>query len=84
MSRTKNTQASSFEDTMGELETLVTEMEKGELPLEDALAKFERGIVLARNSQKMLKEAEQKVQMLMTQNGEETLVDLPGDDDQAQ
>lgn len=66
----------SFEHTMEELETLVNEMEKGDLPLEDALHKFERGISLARTSQQMLKNAEQKVQALINENGQDVLVDM--------
>jgi len=81
MSQAKKTTSPSFEDAMQELETLVEEMEQGDLPLEEALKKFERGVVLARSSQKMLKEAEQKVQVLMANNGEETLVDFDRDDE---
>lgn len=76
MSSAKTTEDLSFEQAMQELEQLVKEMESGELPLEQALAKFERGISLARTSQNILKDAEQKVQILMKQNGEEQLLDL--------
>lgn len=69
----------SFEQSMQELETLVEEMEKGDLPLESALEKFEKGINLARTSQQLLKSAEQKVQVLMEKNGEERLVDMKSD-----
>ncbi|MET1218024.1 MAG: exodeoxyribonuclease VII small subunit [Glaciecola sp.] len=54
----------NFEQAMQQLETIVNQMEQGELPLAEALAKFEQGIKLARTSQSMLKNAEQKVQML--------------------
>ena len=70
----------SFEESMRELEILVEEMEKGDLPLESALEKFEKGINLARTSQQLLKSAEQKVQILMQKNGEERLVDLDLED----
>lgn len=83
MSNAKTTDSLSFEQAMQELEQLVKEMESGDLPLEQALAKFERGISLARTSQSMLKSAEQKVQILMKQNGEDQLQDLPQElDDQ--
>ncbi|GAB5380295.1 MAG: hypothetical protein Alis3KO_09470 [Aliiglaciecola sp.] len=83
MSNAKTTDNLSFEQAMQELEQLVKEMESGDLPLEQALAKFERGISLARTSQSMLKSAEQKVQILMKQNGEDQLQDLPQElDDQ--
>ena len=58
---------------MQELESIVKQMELGELPLEDALQRFERGIQLARHSQQKLKQAEQKVQILMGQNDQASL-----------
>ncbi|MEP4891031.1 MAG: exodeoxyribonuclease VII small subunit [Aliiglaciecola sp.] len=76
MSKDNELPENSFEDTMQELEQLVAEMEQGDVPLEQALAKFERGISLARNSQKMLKAAEQRVQILMQQDQEDILQDL--------
>ncbi len=54
-----------FEEALLELETLVERMEQGQLPLEEALKTFERGIQLSRVCQKALQEAEQKVQILM-------------------
>ena len=52
----------SFEETLAELESIVDEMENGDLPLNKALEKFERGIALSRQGQKSLENAEQKVQ----------------------
>jgi len=62
-----------FEDSLAELEQLVERMEQGNLPLEDSLKLFERGVQLTRACQKALKEAEQKVQLLLEENGEPTL-----------
>jgi exodeoxyribonuclease VII small subunit len=73
MTARKKTEALTFEQSMQELETLVTKMEHGDLPLEDALRSFERGIQLARHSQQKLNDAEQKVQILTSQNGQQTL-----------
>ena len=73
MTARKKAESLTFEQSMQELETLVTKMEQGDLPLEDALQSFERGIVLARLSQQKLKDAEQKVQILTTENGQQTL-----------
>jgi exodeoxyribonuclease VII small subunit len=73
MTTRKKPESLSFEQSMQELETLVTKMEQGDLPLEEALQSFERGIQLARHSQQKLKDAEQKVQILTTQNGQQTL-----------
>lgn len=55
-----------FESNMKELEQIVYEMESGELSLESALAKFERGIALSRRAGAILTEAEQKVTILTT------------------
>jgi exodeoxyribonuclease VII small subunit len=54
----------SFEKALNELETLVETMEQGELTLEESLKSFERGVLLTRNCQQALKEAEQKIQIL--------------------
>ncbi len=59
-----------FEASLGQLEQLVEQMEDGELSLEDSLKAFEQGVKLTRECQHALKEAEQKVQLLMEQNGE--------------
>ena len=64
--------APPFEDSLLELEQLVERMEQGQLPLEDALKAFERGIQLSRTCQKALQEAEQKVQILLEDKGDPT------------
>ncbi len=63
----------SFETALKELETLVERMEKGDHTLEDSLKDFERGVTLTRQCQEALKTAEQKVQILLEQNGKSTL-----------
>lgn len=62
-----------FEEAEAELKQIVERLEKGELSLEESLKAFERGVQLARTCQKLLKEAEQKVQILLEENGRETL-----------
>ena len=54
-----------FEQALGELEAVVERLEHGELPLEEALQQFERGIELARSCQTSLRQAEQKVEILL-------------------
>jgi exodeoxyribonuclease VII small subunit len=49
---------------MKELETLVETLEQGDLPLEESLQAFERGVTLTRVCQQALDEAEQKVKIL--------------------
>ena len=70
-----------FERTLGELETLVERMEKGELTLQASLSDFERGIQLIRQCQKSLAEAEQKVQILMEKNGSVQAEPFESDDE---
>jgi exodeoxyribonuclease VII small subunit len=54
-----------FERALGELEATVDKLEHGDLSLEDALKHFERGVALARDCQASLKQAEQKVEILL-------------------
>jgi exodeoxyribonuclease VII small subunit len=61
----KKPQIPDFEQTMRELEGLVERLEKGDLPLEEALRQFERGVALTRACQTALKAAEQKVEILL-------------------
>ena len=59
-----------FEASLDRLEQLVAQMEEGDLTLEESLKVFEQGVKLTRDCQQALQEAEQKVQILMEQNGE--------------
>lgn len=54
-----------FEKSLAELEALVETLEKGELPLEETLKQFERGISLTKHCQQELKSAEQRVEVLL-------------------
>jgi exodeoxyribonuclease VII small subunit len=56
----------SYESTIEELDTLVKQLEDGDLALDEALKIFERGIALARAGQAKLSDAEQRVQILLT------------------
>ena len=53
-----------FEQSLGELESLVEGMEKGDMSLEESLKDFERGVKLARECGETLKKAEQRVEIL--------------------
>lgn len=72
---TKKPKLPDLETSLTEINTLIEQMEKGELTLEQSLAHFERGITLIKHAQKVLQEAEQKVQILLKQNGEEELTE---------
>ena len=64
----------NLEKALADLEALVEELESGDLPLDKAMKKFEEGIKLTRNCQTALKEAEQKVEILLkSAGGEESL-----------
>ena len=59
----------NLEKTLADLEALVEELESGDLPLEKAMKKFEEGIKLTRACQTALKDAEQKVEILVQSAG---------------
>lgn len=64
----KNEAPASFETALTELEQIVARLESGDLPLEEALNEFERGVQLARQGQAKLQQAEQRVQILLADN----------------
>ncbi|MBE00459.1 MAG: exodeoxyribonuclease VII small subunit [Gammaproteobacteria bacterium] len=66
----KDNKEFNFEKALENLEELVSSMENGELSLEDSLKAFERGIKLTRECQTALKDAEQKVQVLINEEGD--------------
>jgi exodeoxyribonuclease VII small subunit len=65
-----------FETALAELETLVGQLEQGELTLEDSLQRFERGVALVRSCQNALLEAEQTVEQLIERNGRQDVTTL--------
>ena len=69
-----------FETAMRELEALVERLEQGDLPLEESLAAFERGVLLTRTCQSALREAEQKVEILLKRSGEPAIEDFDADE----
>ena len=66
----KNKKTVNFEEALDQLETLVEDMEGGDLSLEDSLKAFEQGIKVTRECQAALTAAEQKVQLLLEENGQ--------------
>ncbi|MFA7095112.1 MAG: exodeoxyribonuclease VII small subunit [Gammaproteobacteria bacterium] len=70
----------NFEQALKELEDLVERMERGDLSLEESLKCFERGVELTRICQQALKEAEQKVQLLLEKGDEQSIVDFERED----
>ncbi len=76
----KKKKSSNFEKDLQELEDLVEKMEGGDLSLEDSLIHFERGIALTRACQKALTEAEQKIQILLAEDGSQKLQPFSSDE----
>ncbi|MBD2809382.1 exodeoxyribonuclease VII small subunit [Xenorhabdus sp. Vera] len=72
-------QIPTFETALKELEEIVIRLESGELPLENALNEFERGIQLARQGQKTLQQAEQRVQILLNHDAQLPLDEFSSD-----
>jgi exodeoxyribonuclease VII small subunit len=66
----------TFEQSMKQLEQIVAELESGDLPLEQALKKFEEGIELSRFCSQKLEETERKITLLM-QNSSGRPVEKP-------
>jgi exodeoxyribonuclease VII small subunit len=64
------TKPADFENALAELEALVGRLERGDLPLDEALKTFERGIELTRHCQAALKTAQQKVEILLAKSGQ--------------
>jgi exodeoxyribonuclease VII small subunit len=63
------TSKTTLEDTLSQLESLISKLDEEGVSLEDSLAAFEQGIKLARDAQTALQEAEQRVQLLMEKDG---------------
>lgn len=72
-----------LEKSLAELENIVETMEAGELTLEQAMRHFERGVALTKHCQAALNRAEQKVQILLQDEGGERLAEFAGGEDGA-
>jgi exodeoxyribonuclease VII small subunit len=76
----KQQETPAFEKSLKELEALVAKMEQGNLSLEESLQHFERGIQLTRTCQQALKEAEQKVEILLKKSGQDDIAPFSSED----
>lgn len=67
----------NLEKSLEQLESLIDELESGDLPLDTAMKKFEEGVKLTRSCQSALKDAEQRVEILLkSAGGEDALEDF--------
>ena len=73
----KKDEPKSIEEIFERLESIISNLESGDIPLDKSLALFERGMTLAETCRAQLNAAEQKVQELMKDKGE--LVDEQDD-----
>jgi exodeoxyribonuclease VII small subunit len=77
----KKDKTPDFEQSLVELEALVAQLEQGDVPLEEALKSFERGVALTRQCQTALRSAQQKVEVLLARNGNEEIAPFSDDED---
>lgn len=61
----------TFEDNLADLEAIVKNLEEGNVPLEEAMEKFKKGVTLSKELEKTLSEAEETVTKIMTKDGQE-------------
>jgi exodeoxyribonuclease VII small subunit len=66
----------AFEAALAQLESLVSRLESGDLPLDEALRTFEQGVRLTRECQSALAAAQQKVQQLLQRDGTVAVEDI--------
>lgn len=72
----KNPNLGHFESKLGELEELVSALEGGEVPLEQAVNHFEKGIKLSRECETLLRQAELRVEQLSAKDADSALEDF--------
>ncbi|HEN0625609.1 exodeoxyribonuclease VII small subunit [Streptococcus agalactiae] len=65
----------TFEENLQELETIVSRLETGDVVLEDAIAEFQKGMLISKELQKTLKEAEETLVKVMQADGTEVEMD---------
>lgn len=65
----------TFEENLQDLEVIVTKLENGDVALEDAIAEFQKGMVLSKELQKTLESAEKTLVKVMQADGTETEMD---------
>lgn len=69
----------TFEESLTELEEIVQRLERGDVPLEEALAAFQEGMALSKQCQDTLQKAEKTLTKVMTENNEEVTFEEGGE-----
>jgi len=75
----KSKDKAGFEQALGELETLIEQLESGELSLDQSLTQFKRGVELTRHCQGILDQAQQVVEQLIDPDDESSAVPFESD-----
>ncbi|AYE38529.1 exodeoxyribonuclease VII small subunit [Companilactobacillus zhachilii] len=70
----------TFEENLADLEAIVSNLESGNVPLEEAMEKFKKGVTLSKELEKTLSDAEATVTKIMTKDGQE--IDLKNGQDE--
>ena len=65
----------TFDEAMKELETIVQQLEQGDVPLEKALDQFQEGIKLSRYCKSIVEDAEKTVTKMVNENGSEKILE---------
>ena len=78
----KKTDEPRFEDLVNQVEQALEQLDSGDLPLEEALKRYEDGVAALRQAFGILKKAEKKVQLLSERDGELATRDFDVDDDE--
>lgn len=65
----------TFEENLQDLETIVNQLENGNVPLEEAISQFQEGMILSKNLQKTLQDAEKTLVKVMQTDGSEVEID---------
>ncbi len=77
---TRSKRSPDFEKSLAELEKLVEQLEGGQMPLEDALRSFERGVALSRDCQAALQAAQARVEILVREGAGHAIEAFDADD----
>ncbi len=72
----------TFEENLEALEKIVTKLEQGDVPLEEALKSFKKGVKLSKDLQKTLENAENTLTKVINENGEEEKFEQGQDDNE--
>ncbi len=65
----------TFEQTINELTEIVGKIEQGQIPLQDSLEQYERGMVLIKHCRQILAKAEKRIEKISTESGPQNSTD---------